>query len=73
MLALLTASLLCAVAAPVERPHEAAVPRASAGLGDPRPFKALDAWLKLYRRGKIDVRSKEPLGKRSVAEQYDVR
>ncbi len=73
MLALLTASLLCTVAAPEERPHQAAVPRASAGLGDPRPYKALDAWLKLYRRGKIDVRSKEPLGKRSVAEKYDVR
>ncbi len=38
-----------------------------------RPQKALDAWLKLYRKGKIDYRSEEPLGKKSIALKYKVR
>ena len=38
-----------------------------------QPLKALDAWLKLYRKGKIDYRSEEPLGKKSIALKYKVR
>ncbi|MEC7726870.1 MAG: hypothetical protein VYD05_15215, partial [Planctomycetota bacterium] len=34
---------------------------------EPNPLKALDAWLKLYRKGKIDYRSPAPLGKKSIA------
>ncbi len=74
MLLTLTASLLSALAAPSEaRDLEAPASLSAPALGDPRPFKALDAWLKLYRRGKVDVRSEDPLGKRSVAQKYDVR
>ena len=40
---------------------------------EPNPLKALDSWLKLYRRGKIDYRSVEPLGKKSIALKYKVR
>ena len=37
------------------------------------PLKALEAWLKLYHKGKIDYRSAEPLGKKSVALKHKVR
>ncbi|MEC8651929.1 MAG: HEAT repeat domain-containing protein [Planctomycetota bacterium] len=40
---------------------------------EPNPLKALDAWLKLYRKGKIDYRSPAPLGKKSIALKYKVR
>lgn len=38
-----------------------------------QPLKALDAWLKLYRKGKIDYRSKRDIGKKSLAIKYKVR
>lgn len=41
-----------------------------APVGDDKPLKALSAWLKLYRSGKIDIRSKEDLGKDSIAAKF---
>lgn len=41
-----------------------------APFGDEKPLKALAAWLKLYRSGKIDIRSKEDLGKDSIAAKF---
>lgn len=39
-------------------------------FGDEKPLKALDAWLKLYRAGKIDFRSPENIGKDSIAARF---
>ncbi|MEO6597783.1 MAG: HEAT repeat domain-containing protein [Planctomycetota bacterium] len=39
-------------------------------IGDDKAIKALDAWLRLYRNGKIDFRTKEPHRKDSIAEKY---
>lgn len=41
-----------------------------APFGDEKPLKALSAWLKLYRSGKIDIRSKEDIGKDSIAAKF---
>ncbi|MFK7738742.1 MAG: HEAT repeat domain-containing protein [Planctomycetota bacterium] len=46
---------------------------AAAAKQDPKPLKALSAWMKLYRRGKIDFRSKEAVTKDSVAVKYKLR
>ena len=72
MLAPLFAALLCAAPTPAEAPP---IAPALASVQDPdaRPLKALDAWMKLYRKGKVDYRSPEPLGKKSVALKYKVR
>lgn len=40
---------------------------------DGRPIKALAAWLKLYRKGKIDFRSDLNIGKKSLAMKFKVR
>ncbi|GDY03496.1 hypothetical protein LBMAG49_28250 [Planctomycetota bacterium] len=37
---------------------------------DDKPLKALDAWQKSYRAGKIDVRSQQDVGKDSIAGKY---
>ena len=70
--ALLTATL---AATPAGAPHhlETTPAKSAASAADPNPLKALDTWLKLYRRGKIDYRSAEPLGKQSIALKYKVR
>ncbi|MFN3243287.1 MAG: HEAT repeat domain-containing protein [Planctomycetota bacterium] len=73
MLALLFATICCvAPTTPVERPATAPVVHHVQG-SDARPLKALDAWMKLYRKGRIDFRSPQPLGKKSVALKYKVR
>lgn len=69
-------SLVLAAWAALSAPPDtaAAMPPAAAQQGSAaRPLKALDAWLKLYRKGKIDFRSVEPLGKKSIALKYKVR
>ena len=40
---------------------------------DGKPLKALDAWMKLYRKGKIDLRGKRGPGKHSLALKYHLR
>ncbi|MCA8979605.1 MAG: HEAT repeat domain-containing protein, partial [Planctomycetes bacterium] len=51
-----------------------ATPTAAATVrGDEQPFKALRAWLKLYEKGKIDYRSRENIGKHSIAAKFDIR
>ncbi|HEX5054327.1 MAG TPA: HEAT repeat domain-containing protein [Planctomycetota bacterium] len=49
-------------------PHAAS----AAGFGDDKAIKALDAWLRLYRAGKIDFRDKQPLRKDSIAAKYGI-
>ena len=69
MLTLLT-TLLCWG---IPSPHPArAEPTAVAAttVGDDKPLKALDAWLKLYRAGKLDFRSREDIGKDSLAMKF---
>jgi hypothetical protein len=39
-------------------------------LGDEKALKALEAWLKLYRNGKIDYRSKADITKESLAQKF---
>ena len=75
MTALLPAALLLAFAAgPCEPTRAADAPHAVAHVrGDEQPLKALKAWMKLYRRGKIDYRSRQNIGKDSVALKYDIR
>jgi hypothetical protein len=41
-------------------------------IAEEKPLRALDAWLKLYRAGKIDLTSKEDIAKDSLALKYGV-
>mgnify|MGYP003642582102 CR=1 FL=1 len=73
MLALLLATV-CGVCStsPSEVRHSA--PSAVAQNPGSKPLKALDAWMKLYKKGKIDYRDKRMIGsKESVAVKYKVR
>ena len=70
MLATLLFPVLFAAATPAAT---LTAPLACEAKADPNPLKALDTWLKLYRKGKIDYRSPEPLGKKSIALKYKVR
>ena len=38
-----------------------------------KPLKALNAWMKLYRKGKIDYRDQQNIGKHSIAGKFKVR
>lgn len=72
MLALLLAATLSVpAAAPVAGGASAAILRQSSA-NDDKPIKALDAWLKLYRAGKIDYRSKANISKDSIAIKFGV-
>lgn len=76
MIAPLLALVACAAPAAVTATATADSARVAATAPQgpaARPLKALDAWLKLYRRGKVDYRSSEPLGKKSIALKYKVR
>ncbi|MGE3173652.1 MAG: hypothetical protein AB7O97_13595 [Planctomycetota bacterium] len=50
----------------LDAPIEAAI----AVRGDDKPVKALEAWLKAYRAGKLDLGSRQDLGKGSIAEKF---
>ena len=70
---ILTALLSSTLAAtPAGAPHhpETTPTKSVESAADPNPLKALDTWLKLYRKGRIDYRSAEPLGKKSIALKY---
>jgi Mg-chelatase subunit ChlD len=41
-------------------------------IGDEKPIRALDAWLKLYRAGKIEFTSKQDIGRDSLATKYGI-
>ncbi|MCB9879331.1 MAG: HEAT repeat domain-containing protein [Planctomycetes bacterium] len=74
MLAVLLAAV-CSGAAPPILPDADRVPEPTFVVAqDPgaKPAKALVAWLKLYRKGKIDFRSKLDIGKDSLAAKFDV-
>jgi len=48
-------------------------PSAPVGIvADDKPIKALEAWLKLYRAGKINYRSKDNISKDSIAIKYGI-
>ena len=40
---------------------------------DGKPLKALDAWMKLYHKGKIDYRDKQDISKESIAIKFKIR
>ncbi|MCK5943806.1 MAG: HEAT repeat domain-containing protein [Planctomycetes bacterium] len=74
MLALLLATLSVVVASiPTDAPTSPPIAHVVHQDPESRPLKALDAWMKLYLKGKIDFRSPEPLGKKSPALKYKVR
>jgi HEAT repeat protein len=47
-------------------------PSASPAVPEDKAVRALDAWLKLYRAGKIDYRSQDAIGKDSIAVKFGV-
>lgn len=57
------------VVAPTSSTSHAAAPQGREG----KPLHALDAWLKLYEKGKIDFRSKDNIAKDSLAAKYGLR
>ncbi len=67
---ILFAALACWWAPLVTDPSPEPTPAATVRFGDEKPLKALDAWLKLYRAGKIDFRSPENIGKDSIAARF---
>lgn len=72
MLALLLAAVcgFCAIPTPDSPSVTAGVIAQGPGA---KPLKALDAWMKLYRKGKIDYRDRRSIGKRSIAGKFKVR
>lgn len=73
MLALLLATVCGVCSTPYSDSHDPA-PTAVAHKPGGKPLKALDAWMKLYKRGKIDYRDKRNIGsKESIAVKYKVR
>lgn len=58
-------------AVPAALPPAAATVRLGI-VGEDKPIRALDAWLKLYRAGKIDFTSKDPITKDSLALKYGI-
>src|SRR5690606_7113552 len=70
------ALLLAAVCGVCPTPYsDSPAPAKGAAIQNPdaKPLKALDAWMKLYRKGKIDYRDKSDIGKDSIAVKYKVR
>lgn len=72
MLALLLAATLSCPPTPPAAALPSAGGRLAAAVGDDKPQKALDAWLKLYRAGKIDFRSQANIAKDSLALKFGV-
>lgn len=73
MLALLLAVLPCSPDAPVDvRPALARAALVAPRPADDRPLRALEAWLKLYRAGKIPFLSKDNIARDSVALKFGV-
>lgn len=70
MLPTLALSLLAAIDAPATA-TAAPTPTVAASAED-RSIRALDAWLRLYRSGKIDFRSKADIGKDAFAVKFGV-
>ncbi|MEZ6037306.1 MAG: HEAT repeat domain-containing protein [Planctomycetota bacterium] len=74
MFAVLLAAV-CSWPAPLHSPAASGPCAAAAAVAqdpDAKPVKALVAWLKLYRKGKIDYRSKLDIGKDSLAAKFEV-
>lgn len=67
---ILFAALACWWAPLATAPSPEPTPTIDAPFGDDKPLKALDAWLKLYRAGKIDFRSPQNIGKDSIAAKF---
>ena len=73
MLALLLATI-CSVCPTASTDSHDPAPTASVQKADGKPLKALAAWMKLYRKGKIDYRDKNNISsKESIAVKYKVR
>jgi uncharacterized protein YegL len=70
-LSLVSACLWLADATLASAHHPTHSPAAIAtSPADEKPLKALDAWLKLYRTGKINYLSKQEIGKDSIAARF---
>jgi len=73
MLALLLATVCGVCSTPYSDSHDPA-PTAVVQSPGGKPLKALTAWMKLYKKGKIDYRDQRNIGsKESVAVKYKVR
>jgi HEAT repeat protein/Mg-chelatase subunit ChlD len=72
MLPFLSAAIVLCPLAPHASHALTSTPSASATAIDDKAVRALDAWLKLYRSGKIDFLSKDPIGKDSIAIKFGV-
>jgi hypothetical protein len=73
MLALLLATVCGVCSTPYSDSHDPA-PTAVVQKPGGKPLKALTAWMKLYKKGKIDYREERNIGsKESVAVKYKVR
>jgi HEAT repeat protein len=73
MLALLLATVCGVCPTPGPDSHDPA-PTANVQNPDSKPLKALTAWMKLYKKGKIDYRDKQNIGsKESIAVKFKVR
>jgi hypothetical protein len=70
MLAPLLAAILPCLPTGAATAAAAPLVRAQRVAADDKPLKALDAWLKLYRQGKIDYRSKTNIAKDSIALKF---
>ncbi len=76
---LLAAAFSCTpgLAAAATLAHLIASPAATAAIAaqpiaNEKPLRALDAWLRLYRAGKIDFRSDDNIGKDSIAVKFGI-
>lgn len=65
-------SALLVLALPLATPSTVAPPVGAAVAIDDKALRALDAWLRLYRAGKVDFTSKSPLGKDSIAVKFGI-
>lgn len=73
MLALALAAVCSACSAPFADSHDP-TPAIVVRIPDGKPLKALNAWMKLYKKGKIDYRDRRNIGsKDSIAVKYKVR
>ena len=66
-------SLLFVLAAPTLGPATAWLPSTEhEAPAEEKAVKALDAWVKLYRTGKLDVSSQEDISRDSIAQKFGV-
>jgi hypothetical protein len=67
---MLSLLLVAALSGPAAVAWPTPTPLAFAVAGDEKPLRALEAWVKLWRTGKMDVRSKANIAKDSIAVKF---